>query len=288
MKNHLRLHVGVAVYSLVVCMASPAEENESPVQRPKFNFTLVPKPFQKNPRLEMTVFTELTDFGRSLPATSPENPVRFVVHVKDDMVMGVGVAGENTPSPKQLETTLYNALAKQGFLPATKDGPVPGLVLIFHWGSHNRLDYDLAGLFPELHRQHVLERATLVGGHAFNREVARMFDYGPLPKDRTPKMSALLSQTNSHLYYAVVSAYDFESVAKDAPRLAWRTTMTVTSTGVSMDEGLPPLVVTAGDFFGREMDEPSAIWTNVRLGTVELGPLRFIGEVDESELSKSK
>lgn len=288
MNAKLGLLAGAAMCSLVVCTASPAKENESSVQRPKFNFTLVPKPFQKNPQLEMTVFTELTDFGRSLPATSPENPVRFVVHVKDSMVMGIGVASENTPSPKQLETALYNALAKQGYLPATEDGPVPGLVLIFHWGSHNRLDYDLTMLFPELNRQHVLERATLVGGHPFNKEVARMFDFGALPKDRMPKMSALLNQANSDLYYAVVSAYDFESVAKDAPRLAWRTTMTVTSTGVSMDEGLPPLVVTAGEFLGREMNEPSAIWRNVRRGTVELGPLRFIGEVDDSELSKPR
>lgn len=288
MKSNVNLLAGLAMCSLVVCAASPVGEHESAVPRSKFNFTLVPKPFQKNPRLEMTVFTELTDFGRSLPAVSPEDSVRFVVHVKDDMVMGVGVAGENKPPSAQLEATLYNALAEQGYLQATEDGPPPKLVMIFHWGSHNRLDYELAAQFPELQRQHMLERAMLVGGRSFQKEVERMMDFGPLPKDRTPKMSALLSQTSSDLYYAVVSAYDFESVAHDAPRLAWRTTMTVTSTGVAMTEALPPLVVTAGDFFGREMNEPSAIWRNVRRGTVELGPMRFIGEVDDSELLKPK
>jgi hypothetical protein len=36
------------------------------------------------------------------------------------------------------------------------------------------------------------------------------------------------------------------------------------------------------------MTEPSAIWRHVRRGTVEMGPLRYIGEVDESELPQSK
>ncbi|HEY5552055.1 MAG TPA: hypothetical protein VIK52_09210 [Opitutaceae bacterium] len=288
MKTRLKCFAVAATLALLGFAPAPADQNEPSVQRPKFNFTLVPKPFQKNPQLEMTVFTELTDFGRKQTAVSPEEPVRFVVHVKGAMSMGMGVGNERLPSQEELEAVLYSALEARGFLPATEDGPVPRFVLIFHWGSHYGMDLELAGLFPELQRQHVLERSMLVGGHAFKKEIARMFDFGPLPKDRTPKMSALFNQASSNLYYAVVSAYDFESVAHDTPRLAWRTTMTVTSSGVAMEEALPPLVMTASDFFGREMAEPSAIWRHVRRGTVEMGPLRYIGEVDESDLPESK
>lgn len=274
--------------AIVACAPMRAAGNASPVRAPLFGFTLVPKPFQKNPQLEITVFTELTDFGRRLIAVSPEEPARFVVHVKGAMSMGMGVGGERMPSSGELEAVLYSALEARGYLPAIEDGPAPRFVLIFHWGSHHGLDLELAGLFPELQRQHMLERAMLVGGRDFKQEVARIFDFGPLPKDRTPKMSALLNQAGSNLYYAVVSAYDFESVAHDKPRLAWRTTMTVTSSGVAMEEAMPPLVMTASGFFGREMAGPSAIWRHVRRGTVEMGPLRYIGEAGESELSESR
>jgi len=285
MNASLRLAASLA---LVACASMSAAESESPVRTPLFGFNLIPKPFQKNPRLEITVFTEFTDFGRKQPAVSPEEPARFVVHVKGAMSMGVGVRGDRMPSDVELQTVLDDALAARGYLAATEDGPQPRYALIFHWGSHNGFDLELAGLFPELQRQHVLERAMLVGGDDFKKEVVRMIDWGPSPKDQTPKMSALLNQAGSNLYYAVVSAYDFESVAHDKPLLAWRTTMTVTSTGVAMEEALPPLVMTASDFFGREMAEPSAIWRNVRRGTVEMGPLRYIGEVDESGLPASK
>jgi hypothetical protein len=276
-----------AALALPVCVFAAKEDNAT-VPRPRFNFTLVPKPFQKNPQLEMTVFTVVTKFGQTLPRATPENPIHFVVQTKDAMELGIGVAGERKPMRKDLEDVLYFTLEEQGLLPARDGGPQPRLVLVFHWGSHNRLDLELATMFPELHREQMLERAMLVGGPAYRKEVDRIFDWGPLPKDRTPKMRALYDQANSGLYYAIVSAYDFESVAHDEPRLAWRTTMTVTSTGLAMKEALPPLVATAGDFFGREMDEPSAIWRNVRIGTVEMGPLRYIGEVDESEVPESK
>jgi hypothetical protein len=274
--------------ALVACPLLPAAESNSPVRTPLFGFNLVPKPFQKNPQLEITIFTELTDFGRTQPAVSPETPARFVVHAKGAMSMGVGISGDRMPSNEELQTVLDDSLAARGYLAATEDGPQPRFALIFHWGSHYGFDLELAGLFPELQRQHVLERAMLVGGADFKKEVVRMIDWGPSPKDQTPKMSALLNQAGANLYYAVVSAYDFESVAHDKPRLAWRTTMTVTSSGVAMEEALPPLVMTASDFFGREMTEPSAIWRHVRRGTVEMGPLRYIGEVDESELPQSK
>ncbi len=80
------------------------------------------------------------------------------------------------------------------------------------------------------------------------------------------------------VYYAVVSAYAYDELARTQRRLLWRTTMTVNTRGVSMGESLPPLVATAGAFFGRETNEPLALRREVRRGTVKRGPLKVIEE----------
>ena len=86
----------------------------------------------------------------------------------------------------------------------------------------------------------------------------------------------LFQQADTDLYYVVVSAYDHASVVANAPKLAWRTTMTVNAIGVAMKESLPPLILTAGNWFGREMTETVAMRRSVRRGTVILGPLQVI------------
>ena len=42
-------------------------------------FTLVPKAFQKNPVMDMTAFTEMTEYGRALPAASLLTPVYYTL-----------------------------------------------------------------------------------------------------------------------------------------------------------------------------------------------------------------
>ena len=83
-------------------------------------------------------------------------------------------------------------------------------------------------------------------------------------------------QAGSSVYYAVVSAYAAEDIARNDRQLLWRTTMTVNTQGVSMRESLPPLIVTGGEFFGRPTEGPIAIRRQVRRGTVKLGPLVVI------------
>lgn len=283
----------IAFASIVLTMLTPGvfatlHAAEPAEHRPLFNFHLLPKALQKNPNLEMTVFTEVTDFGRTLPPVSPEHPIRYIAHDSGGASMGESVAGERKPPMEELDAILSQALAKRGYLPFEDGGVPPSLVLIFHWGSHYRMDFDLAVLFPELDRQRVLERAMLVGGHSYQKQVMRQIDYGTLPGDHAFKMGVLYDQANTDLYYAVVSAYDHDSVAAKKPRLAWRTFMTVSAIGVSMSESLPVLVLTASDFFGSDMKEPDAMFRTVRRGTVTMGPLRVIGMATDEETAPSK
>lgn len=246
---------------------------------PAFNFNLIPKPFQKNPQLEMTVYTVMTDFGRTLPAATTADPVTYVASDHGFVPLGDAVGRQRPPLPAEVEKIMVRALAERGYI-AAPDGQVPGLVLIYYWGSHYRMDVEMQRMFPEMHRQHLLERATLVGGPAYAQEIHRQFEWGHLPSDRSLKKGYLFQQADTDLYFVVVSAYDHASVLAQAPRLAWRTTMTVNAIGVAMKESLPPLILTAAEWFGREMDETVALRRSVRRGTVELGPLWVI-EDDE-------
>lgn len=262
--------------------AQPSSDNTPAIREasaPAFNFTLIPKPFQRNPQLEMTVYTVMTDFGRTLPAASPAEPVTYVASDHGFMPLGDNVGHQRPPLPAEIEQIMVRALGERGYV-AAPAGQVPGLVLIYYWGSHYRLDLEMARMFPEMHRQHLLERAALVGGPEYAREIQRQFEWGYLPGDRSLKKGYLFQQADTDLYFVVVSAYDHASILAQAPKLAWRTTMTVNAIGVAMKESLPPLILTAGAWFGREMDETVALRRSVRRGTVELGPLRVI-EDDE-------
>ncbi len=255
---------------------TPAIREES---APAFNFNLVPKPFQRNPQLEMTVYTVMTDFGRTLPAAEPANPVTYVASDHGFVPLGDAVGRQRPPLPAEVEKIMVRALNERGYVVAP-EGQAPGLVLIYYWGSHYRMDLEMQRMFPEMHRQHLLERATLVGGPAYAQEIYRQFEWGYLPGDRSLKKGYLFQQTDTDLYFVVISAYDHASILAQAPKLAWRTTMTVNAIGVAMKESLPPLILTAAEWFGREMDDTVAIRRSVRRGTVELGPLRVI-EDDE-------
>ena len=258
--------------ALAACDSPAAEHEEAGAS----HFTLWPKAFTPNPDLEMTLFTAVTHHGRSLPEASPDHPVYFTAQDEGFHAMGYPLAGEHSPMPAELERVLHEALKVRGYLPAEGTTHAPGLVLIFYWGSHNSIDQDLAGQIPDLRRQHTLERANLIGGKAYGHRVELQLDFGTTPLDRSLKQDFLFYQSDRSLYYAVVSAYSYDEVARNERHLAWRTTMTVNADGVSMQETLPPLILTAGDYFGRATDEVVAIRRTVRRGTVKLGPLRIV------------
>ena len=242
-----------------------------------FLLNLIPKAFVANPMLEMTVFTEFTEFGRTLTPATPYQPVYFEALDKGLQSRGYTMAGNKPPPREELIAILHRALAAAGYLPAG-EGHRPGLALVYFWGTHNALDPDMRAQFPELAEQYLLERATLVGGRAYRHELETGLDFGFGLGDRMPKKIFLFNQASDDLYYAVVSAYAYDDLAHNERRLVWRTTMTVNARGVSMGECLPPLIVTAGNYFGHATDEPVAIRRQVRRGTVTLGPLVVIAD----------
>ena len=242
-----------------------------------FGFTLIPNAFSKNPLLTMTVFTDMTEHGRTLPVPSKESPRYFIALDEGMRTEGEQLAGVISPAPEALQQILYKSLADGGYQPALA-GQQPDLVLIYFWGSHYAMDLDQIGMFPEVHYRGLMERAMLVGGRAYRKKIYEEISYGYTFADRTPKKTFLINQAADDIYFVVVSAYDHAELAAGRRKLAWRTSMTVRTNGVSMRDSLPPLIATAANYFGRETVEPVALNRRVRRGTVTLGPLYIVGD----------
>lgn len=247
-------------------------------QSGEFVFSLMPKSFQKNPILDMTVNTEMTEYGRLLRPASKEQPVYYVGVPSGYRQFGATV-GEKAPPQQDLEAAMTKALAETGYLVHGKGGPNPSLVVVYYWGSHNKLDPDTAENFPQLAAKHTLERAILVGGKKYASQLGQQMEFGETLFDRTQEKEYLRDQAAGDLYYVVASAYDYAGIARGEKKLAWRTTMTVNAGGVNMKETLPPLIATAGPFFGHETTTPEIAARRVsREVKVEIGTPTVVEE----------
>jgi hypothetical protein len=101
-------------------------------------FSLLPKSFQRNPVVDFTVITEMTDEGRKVAAPSSGNPVYYETGMGTYLQLGQGTpAGEKSPAMAELEKQLRGALAANGYLPAKLPKHQPSIQIIFYWGSHS-------------------------------------------------------------------------------------------------------------------------------------------------------
>ena len=268
-------------------------------------FSLLPKSLQKNPRLELTVITEMTDAGKKLPPVSPQAPAYFETFSPGPRHLGHSQGNESTLKPAEIERLLRRALAANGYLPASQPGQPPSLLIIYTWGSHYLLtegDEENPTLSGDQVARNLLDRAALVGGEKFAKRLLDLFQQAdamniaasarPPPggeqvftpamvefanpvsmfKRSDPANEFLVDQTASDVYYVVASAYDRKSVTENRRVLLWRTRMTVAAQGVSQEQSLPTLVLSAAPFFGKEMVGPEILSKRaIREGSVEVG-----------------
>ncbi len=102
-------------------------------------------------------------------------------------------------------------------------------------------------------------------------------------RNRNVKTMGMLEDIGGSIYFVIASAYDAASVAANKRVLLWRTKMTTRATGLNLAESMPSLIVTAGPYFGKDMDESESIRRRLnRDGTVELGPLKIIGVEEDA------
>jgi hypothetical protein len=276
-------------------------------------FSLLPKSMQQNPRVAMTVITEMTDAGKRLAPVTPDHPAYFVGQSAGYHVQGDGPDNQKLPPAGLLEALLRKSLAANGYLPAKPPGQPPSLLVVYSWGAHYALhpenDDSISG---EMVARNTLERALLIGGQKFATQMQQLFAQedavaqaasqppapggqsilGPeqmammdpvhLYRLKSPRNDSLVEQMIDDLYYVVASAYDYAAAAHGERRLLWRTRMTVDAKGVALADTLPTLVASASAYFGREMDEPEALYKRtINDGQVEVGTPTVVGTGEE-------
>ena len=294
----------------ILAAANPAGDlgtGEGPV------FSLLPQSFQKNPMVDQTVITEMTDEGRKRPPASAAKPVYYLAEIAGRRNAGEGADESRPPETAEVTSSLQRALAVNGFLPSSPEH-APALLLVVFWGAHSNLDagsgeLDIAGTLDPDHR-HLLERAALVGGTKFAeefREALRkqdeaivsqqaiaasearlgesahfggiLIEHGPVRQftDRNEKTRALFNALGER-YYVVASAYDYAEATRGHRRLLWRSKMTVTAESIAMREALPGLIANAAPFLGADMSEAATMFRHLRRDPkVQLGPLDVQG-----------
>lgn len=284
---------------------APAAGERKPSDLPDWLAAILPRGLQKNPPVAVTVITELSEAGKKRPPVSPAQPVYYATHSNGYKQMGDVSGHEKTIDGAEMASLLQRALATNGYLPAHLPEHPPSLLVVYTWGTHNNLsegDAENPTVSAEQYKRNLLDRAALVGGDKFARDLLRMMNEAedldlvsgaqlapggqpPMPaalvafvnpinlfKLRGPNNEQLLNQTVEDVYYVIASAYDYRSVATDRKVLLWRTRMTVASTGVSQVQTLPTLVLTAAPYLGKEMTGPQILRKRAfRNGEVEIG-----------------
>jgi hypothetical protein len=283
---------------------APLPKEESGTQ---WNFNLLPKSFQSHPALDISVITEMTEEGKKRSIPTGEKPAYVIYQSGGIHNEGHAPVGKSL-TPEELQQVLERTFAAQHYLPSVKEHP-PTLVIIYHWGSFSNLDpgdADHPG-FDDVGHKNLLNRAALVGGVKFSKELAEVMvqqdeadraaadyarsqshmamvgitmpampSFNPLAaySMRSPKIEELVQRSIDDCYYLVASAYDYATLAREKKqKLLWRTKITASTDGVGLAETLPVLITTAGAYYGREMSEASLLTRKIdRKGKVEIGP----------------
>ena len=252
----------------------------------KFHLSdLLPRAMQKNPRLNLSIITELTDDGRKIAAPTKERPAYYAVLDGGLVEAGDVLAGEKPPAAEKLARVMHAALAESGFQPATPAHP-PTLLVHYRWGAFNHLsaigpmsddDGDPDGTpDDDAMRKNFMARASLVGGLKFANELMHAYDWrqtGALDRFRLKEdnYDLLVTMAESDLYFLIAIAYDGDAAKQGKKKVLWTTKLSTDSHGLAMGETLPSLVANAGNFFGHETKGSVIYHPRVYEGHVEIG-----------------
>lgn len=342
--------VGVGVISVALgatSLMAGGNKNDADTgsARSRFVFSLLPKSFQRKPRLDFNVYTEMTPEGRQRGLPTAEKPAYYIINVDKPQSRGFTSLGieRYAPKPEAVEQMVANALNVNHFLPAKDGGPRPTLVMLVHWGSYSNPIYDTLDVDFEntdrrpvtarealpyvlssvVRRKVIIERATLIGGADFakelndvlNKEVslrrgtdsadaaraaagsegtsvlAMLEAMSPLVlfMQRDERTEEMVEEVFADSYYVIVSALDYASVAQKRPIVLWRTKLSLNASGVALDETVGPMINSGANYFGRETAKAVVVTKRIdREGKVDVGESRAVEFIDPGEKPATK
>lgn len=224
---------------------------------------LLPHSLQRNPKVDLTVMTVMTEAGRMRPVPTAQAPAYYVTVDGGRVEEGDTVAGDAWPSASELARVLGLSLAKGGYLPADAGHP-PAVVIHYRWGIFNRLrtigddvfatGERLPDLSDAVQMRNFAARATFVGGEKFAREFLQALRMHSLASFRTQSWQTddLVSLVFRDLYVVLASGYDYAALQRGEKTLLWKTRIATDSHGLVLQNALPSLVFNAGAHIGHE------------------------------------
>src|ERR1041385_6928181 len=129
------MKVGRIVLGFFATTALVLADEPAPKKKSVWNVQIVPKAFQRNPELDITVLSELGSAGRQRRTVTVAEPAYYLFESAGYMVRGDAVQQKPFPA-SEVERILQRSLAASGYLPATADHP-PTVAVIYMYGAHN-------------------------------------------------------------------------------------------------------------------------------------------------------
>ena len=168
--NKSILSLLVLLNSITAVSAKPARDDTTPASD-SFVFQLLPNSLSKNPRLNLSYVTEMSEAGRKLPPPTPGKPTYYQAKDGGYRQMGEGSsAGAHLPPAGDLQKLMGEALTRAGYQEADTAHPA-ALIIVFQWGAYATPTEspDSPPVPVGIKNRQLLERAALVGGEKYAR-----------------------------------------------------------------------------------------------------------------------
>ncbi|MGA2445662.1 MAG: hypothetical protein ABSG50_09580 [Opitutaceae bacterium] len=232
--------------------------------------------------VQVITSTDIMPAGLLLRPPSPTDPVYYVAKNFGYRDFGAVMTGDKLPVPQDMMRTIVRVLAKAGYLPADARHP-PTQLIIFAWGTLYRDDMpnpvSHMTPYPSNHLAMVPNpqnfnlpdtqlnygrELRFLGGDKLGL-VSEYLDDSMVPP--IPGLTRIDSDAEAirrvaaeNLYVAALAGYEFPVQQPRHPKMLWRTKISCPAAGLVLADTLPPMLVIAAPYIGRETSGP--VWVN--------------------------
>jgi hypothetical protein len=240
--------------------------------------------------IQVITVTDTTPVGALRRQASLTNPVYYMAVSAGFRDFGGIVAGEKAPPKEEVYKTMGKVLAKQGYLPATKEHP-PTLLLLWTWGTMNTDRMysfnpdDTEG--RQVNRRQLLRFMGAYKLGLISKEPNAFMDdtmmAGVMFRDADQELIDDLSTED--LFVAAIAAYDFAAATRKEKVLLWTTKISCPSRGLGMPETLPVMLALAGPNIGKETPKPVAVKATDKFkGEVKIGDPTVVEYLENTKI----
>ena len=149
---------------------APAPKAAKKPKSEKWSFSFLPIGLQRNPKVDYTIYTEMTDAGRELPEPSFDKPVYYISHAMSQHDAGDAPGGTKDIPYQKIQEILNTSLASNGYRPSDDSHP-PAQVFIFAWGMHNKIEFPEGSVDEDAIFQALQSSSSFSGDDDLSREL---------------------------------------------------------------------------------------------------------------------